>query len=396
MDKLYDVIIIGSGVVGNAIAREMSRYNLKIGVLEKELDVCNETSARNSGVLHAGFNNKPGTLMAKFCVEGNQGFDQVADELGVPFKRCGKLVVGFNEEDKQKLIAMKEQGEKNGVKGLEIIGKDKIKEIEPNIDGEFAMWSKNTGILNPFLLTIALAENAATNGAEYYFGNEVIEIKRVDDIYNIKTVKDPVDGDLAYSDKKTEKNGYYIDSGKLNTKKAGTYEVMVFAKDVNGNEAKESFKVVVKKKKVVRPVSEPTNNGVSNSNTSNVSGQSNNNNTNITNNTNKSNESNSTNKAPAKNDTSSSGNKTDKPSGNKKDDGKLCPLGKDPYKPCNAILNYKGGYGVYPTIEAAMDDGERLALDRKSPYWMKGFTAGPLFNNINHVQAYTIFWDMEH
>lgn len=110
---------------------------------------------------------------------------------------------------------------------------------------------------------------------------------------NIKTVKDPVDGDLAYSDKKTEKNGYYIDSGKLNTKKAGTYEVMVFAKDVNGNEAKESFKVVVKKKKVVRPVSEPTNNGVSNSNTSNVSGQSNNNNTNITNNTNKSNESNS-------------------------------------------------------------------------------------------------------
>ena len=126
MDKLYDVIIIGSGVVGNAIAREMSRYNLKIGVLEKELDVCNETSARNSGVLHAGFNNKPGTLMAKFCVEGNQGFDQVAKELGVPFKRCGKLVVGFSEEDKEKLIAMKEQGEKNGVKGLEIIGKDKI------------------------------------------------------------------------------------------------------------------------------------------------------------------------------------------------------------------------------------------------------------------------------
>ncbi|MGM9535341.1 MAG: NAD(P)/FAD-dependent oxidoreductase, partial [Intestinibacter sp.] len=113
MDKLYDVMIIGSGVVGNAIAREMSRYNLKIGVLEKELDVCNETSARNSGVLHAGFNNKPGTLMAKFCVEGNQGFDQVAEELGVPFNRCGKLVVGFTEEDKQKLIAMKEQGEKN-------------------------------------------------------------------------------------------------------------------------------------------------------------------------------------------------------------------------------------------------------------------------------------------
>lgn len=212
---------------------------------------------------------------------------------------------------------------------------------------------------------------------------------------NIKTVKDPVDGDLAYSDKKTEKNGYYIDSGKLNTNKEGTYEVTVIAKDVNGNEAKESFKVVVKKKKVVRPVSEPTNNGVSNSNTSNVSGQSNNNNTNITNNTNKSNESNSTNKAPAKNDTSSSGNKTDKPSGNKKDDGKLCPLGKDPYKPCDAIVDQtqKYSYGVYPTIEAAMNDGYRLWEIENSPYYNRSFTAGPLFNNLGRVAAYTIFWN---
>lgn len=208
---------------------------------------------------------------------------------------------------------------------------------------------------------------------------------------NIKTVKDPVDGDLAYSDKKTEKNGYYIDSGKLNTKKAGTYEVMVIAKDVNGNEAKESFKVVVKKKKVVKPVSEPTNNEVSNSNTINVPTQSNN--TNSSNNTDKGNASHSTNKAPAKNDTSSSGNKTNKPSGNKKDDGKLCPLGKDPYKPCNAILNYKGGYGVYPTIEAAMNDGYRLWEIENSPYFNRSFTAGPLFNNLDRVEAYTIFWN---
>lgn len=208
---------------------------------------------------------------------------------------------------------------------------------------------------------------------------------------NIKTVKDPVDGDLAYSDKKTEKNGYYIDSGKLNTKKAGTYEVMVIAKDVNGNEAKESFKVVVKKKKVVKPVSEPTNNEVSNSNTINVPTQSNN--TNSSNNTDKGNASHSTNKAPAKNDTSSSGNKTNKPSGNKKDDGKLCPLGKDPYKPCNAILNYKGGYGVYPTIEAAMNDGYRLWEIENSPYYNRSFTAGPLFNNLDRVEAYTIFWN---
>ena len=94
------------------------------------------------------------------------------------------------KEDKRKTNRNERaRRKKMGVKGLEIIGKDKIKEIEPNIDGEFAMWSKTTGILNPFLLTIALAENAAANGAEYYFGNEVIDIKRVDDIYNIKNCK---------------------------------------------------------------------------------------------------------------------------------------------------------------------------------------------------------------
>ena len=104
MKEIYDAIIIGSGVVGSAIAREMSKYKLKIGVLEKELDVCNETSGRNSGVLHAGFNNKPGSLMAKFCVEGNKNFDKLSKDLDIPFKRTGKLVVGFTEEDKEKLI----------------------------------------------------------------------------------------------------------------------------------------------------------------------------------------------------------------------------------------------------------------------------------------------------
>jgi len=100
MGQYYDVIIIGSGVVGSAVAREMARYDLKIAVLEKELDVCSETSGRNSGVLHAGFNNKPGSLMAKFCVAGCLGFDKVAKELDIPFKRTGKVVVGFTDDDK--------------------------------------------------------------------------------------------------------------------------------------------------------------------------------------------------------------------------------------------------------------------------------------------------------
>ncbi|HHV64910.1 MAG TPA: NAD(P)/FAD-dependent oxidoreductase [Peptococcaceae bacterium] len=174
--RSYDVLIIGAGVVGCAVARELSRYNLKIAVLEKELDVGMETSGRNSGVLHAGFNNKPGTLMAKYCVEGCLEFDQVAKELDIPFKRTGKIVVGFTEDDKKKLYQLKEQGERNGVPGLEIIGREKIKELAPYVDGEFALYSPVTGILNPFIYTIALAENARQNGVDFYFANEVLAI----------------------------------------------------------------------------------------------------------------------------------------------------------------------------------------------------------------------------
>ena len=165
---MYDVAIIGGGVIGSSIARELSKYKLKICVLEKELDVCCETSGRNSGVLHAGFNNKPKSLMAKFCVEGNENFDEIAKELDIPFKRTGKLVVGFTKEDKEKLIEMKKQGEKNGVKGLEIIDKDRIKQLSPYVEGNFALYSPNTGILNPFIYTIAMAENAVENGVKYY------------------------------------------------------------------------------------------------------------------------------------------------------------------------------------------------------------------------------------
>lgn len=99
MKKQYDVVIIGAGVVGSAIARELSRYKLSIAVLEKNLDVCNETSGRNSAVVHGGFANPIGSLKAKCCVEGNRIMDQLAEELNFPFKRCGKVLVGNTPED---------------------------------------------------------------------------------------------------------------------------------------------------------------------------------------------------------------------------------------------------------------------------------------------------------
>ena len=182
---MFDVLIVGAGVIGSAAARELAKYQLKIGVLEKHPDVCCETSARNSGVLHAGFNNKPGSLMAKFCVEGNAGFDQLAEELDIPFRRTGKLVVGFTKEDRQKLEEMRKTGEENGVSGLAMVDKAFIRSKAPMVAGEFALWSASTAILNPFIYTVALAENAAMNGVQFFFEHPVTAIRRDGDFYRV-------------------------------------------------------------------------------------------------------------------------------------------------------------------------------------------------------------------
>ena len=189
MANSYDFLIIGAGVVGNAVARELSRYRASIAVIEAAPDLCCGTSGRNSGVLHAGFNNKPGTKMAKFCVEGNRTFDQVAKELDVPLKRTGKLVVGFTEEDKEKLQDMIEKGKNVGTPGLELVDRDFIKSKAPEVQGEYAMWSPSTAILDPFLLTIGYAENAAKNGATYYFSSPVTAIKWENDAYTVTAGK---------------------------------------------------------------------------------------------------------------------------------------------------------------------------------------------------------------
>lgn len=176
--KTYDVMVIGAGAVGSAVARELSRYRLQIGVLEKELDVGCGNSSRNTGMLHAGFTYKPGSLKAECAVEGNREFDQVAKELGVPFRRTGKLVVGFTGHDRENIEKYKAIGEKNGVEGMRIIDKAEIARIDPHAGGEFAMFVPSSGILDPMQYTIALAENAWANGAEFYLGNRVTGICR--------------------------------------------------------------------------------------------------------------------------------------------------------------------------------------------------------------------------
>lgn len=190
MEQRYDVLIIGGGVVGSAIAREMSRYQLKIGVLEKNLDVCYETSGRNSAVVHGGFAYDTGTLKARLCVEGNRMMDQLSEELDFRFQRCGKVLVGNTDEDMETLKRTLKQGEANGTRGLVIIDKERLHELVPAVVGEFAMFSPYSGILDPFNYTIALAENAHDNGVDYYLDHEVTAIERDGDgVYRLATDK---------------------------------------------------------------------------------------------------------------------------------------------------------------------------------------------------------------
>lgn len=173
-----DVVIIGAGGVGSAVARELSRYKLNITVLEKECDVAGGISGRNSAVVHAGFNNAPGSLMARLCVEGNQGFEALCRELDVPYKKTGKLLVAFDETDMKSLRGVLAQGEANGCKGLRLVGADEMKDLAPGIGGIGGMYSPETAVFDPFLYCIALAENALANGVRFQFNSEVIRIGR--------------------------------------------------------------------------------------------------------------------------------------------------------------------------------------------------------------------------
>lgn len=186
---MYDVIIIGAGVCGSAAARELSRYQLKTAVIEKGEDVCSGTSKANSGIVHAGFDAEPGSLMAEMNVKGNEMMGKLAKELDFPFQRIGSLVLCFQEEDIPRLEALKEQGEKNGVQGLEVLDQVKLRKMEPNIAPEAvaALFAPTGGIVCPFGLNIALAENASVNGVEFYFDSEVEKIEKMGEGYRVVT-----------------------------------------------------------------------------------------------------------------------------------------------------------------------------------------------------------------
>lgn len=189
MEQEFDVLVVGGGAVGCAVARELTRSRLRVAVLEKESDVAAGTSGRNSAVVHAGFNNRPGTLMARLCVEGNEGFEALCGELDVPYRKTGKLLVAFSDAEMDTLRRLLAQGEKNGCRGLRMVGRDEAEALAPNVGGIGGMYSPNTAIFDPFLYTVALAENAAVNGAKFFLEHEVTGIHKADDMFVVTTPK---------------------------------------------------------------------------------------------------------------------------------------------------------------------------------------------------------------
>lgn len=186
---MYDVIIVGAGVSGAATARELSRYQIKVCVLEKEEDVCCGTSKANSAIVHAGYDAKSGTLMAKLNVRGNEMMEELSKELDFPFIRNGSLVICTHREDLPNLEELYDRGIKNGVKNLKILSKEEVLNMEPNVTDDVvaALYAPTGGIVCPFNLNIALAESAAINGVEFKFNTEVLDINKIDDGFTIIT-----------------------------------------------------------------------------------------------------------------------------------------------------------------------------------------------------------------
>ena len=188
---MYDVIIIGAGVSGAAAARELSRYRLKICVLEREEDVCCGTSKANSGIAHSGYDAEPGSLMAELNVKGSNMMGQLSKELDFPFKQTGSLTVCTTENGIAMLHKLRERGLKNGVEGLRILDREEALAMEPNLSDQVlaALYAPTAGIVCPFELNIAMAENAYNNGVEFKFDTEVKNIRKQENGFVVETSK---------------------------------------------------------------------------------------------------------------------------------------------------------------------------------------------------------------
>ncbi len=190
--KRIDVLVIGAGLLGCFTARNLTRYEMDVLVLEKECDVSRGISKANTGIIYTGYDNKPGTLKSKLCIQANEAFDALTRQLGVPFTRPGSLLIGFGPNADQVIRRKYLDGMRAGVRGIELLTGDRAKELEPGItDGiTSAMYSRSTGTINPWELCIAAYENARDNGAQFRFDREVRAIRKEDGRFLVETDAD--------------------------------------------------------------------------------------------------------------------------------------------------------------------------------------------------------------
>ncbi|TNF22570.1 MAG: FAD/NAD(P)-binding oxidoreductase [Deltaproteobacteria bacterium] len=186
---LYDAAIIGGGVIGCAIARELSRYAVRVVLIEKECEVGFGTSKSNSGIIHAGHHAPPETLKGQLVVEGNRAFPQLAEELGFGFKQVGEIVVARNADELPALEALKARGEAKGVPGLELWDRERLLREEPNLSPTVAggLFAPTAGVINPYECCFGLIQNARMNGVELLVESPVLGIDRRDGFLSIKT-----------------------------------------------------------------------------------------------------------------------------------------------------------------------------------------------------------------
>lgn len=193
---MFDIVVIGAGVVGGMVAREFTKYTDSVVILEKNSDVALGATRANSGIVHAGYDAKEGSLKARLNVRGSKMMEEVCSDLGVKYKKNGSLVVGFNDDDKETLLSLVKRGEKNGVEGLSVIDRERILEIEPNIgdDVTVALHAPTGAIVCPYELCMASVGNAMDNGAELRLNFEVKSIEKCDGGFKICSEKDEVYG----------------------------------------------------------------------------------------------------------------------------------------------------------------------------------------------------------
>ena len=184
---MVDVIIIGAGIVGCSLAYELSKYQVQTVVLEKENDVACGTTKANSAIVHAGYDPRPGTLMAKYNVEGNRLIEEIAKKLDVPYKKVGSFVLAFDDTDLATVGTLFDRGRQNGVPDLQILSAKETLAMEPNINPEIkgALYAPSAGIVSPWELAIAMMDTALSNGVNLYTNSQVTAIEKKPDGYEV-------------------------------------------------------------------------------------------------------------------------------------------------------------------------------------------------------------------